>query len=178
MSDSPTTTLPSGPSSPSLSAPLPAMTTQPVEIPATTVIGIGLGFVALTSGVLISLIGVRMARVYVSVRRRRAAGEPGASFRDEWRRAGGMFGFISGFGSGMGDSALIVGAGGVEMRRRIEIMMLREQMRNAGKPEMVEPILWDSRLSEMGKGREVEDAKEWNVSTKTKVHAVCRTQWS
>ena len=155
----PTSTDPSAAPSPSVS------TIHQAEIPASTVIGIGLGFVALTTSMLFSLIAYRMFRVYISVRRRRQAGDRGVTFRHEWRNAGGMFGFMSNLNrNGPGDSALIVGAGGVEMRRRVELSMLRERLRALNVPEMVQPLLWDHWVGKDEQGDEVDKVGQWDVS--------------
>lgn len=80
-----------------------------------------------------------------------------------------MFGFMSGFANGAGDSALIVGAGGVEVRRRVELALWRERMKGE-RGEMVEPILWDSLVdvgSRHGDGEDDGDVAkmmdEWNI---------------
>ena len=76
-----------------------------------------------------------------------------------------MFGFMSGFNNnGPGDSALIVGAGGVEMRRRVELAMLRERLRAVNAPEMVEPVLWDHWIGTDEKGDAVDQVDHWGVS--------------
>lgn len=155
-------------------APSPSISTvHQTEIPASTVIGIGLGFVALTTCMLCSLIAYRVLRVYQTVWYRRRHGEPDVRFKEEWRRAGGMFGFMSGFNNnGPGDSALIVGAGGVEMRRRMELAMLRERLRAMNAPEMVEPVLWDHWIGTDEKGDAVEQVDDWGVSMRL---PLCRT---
>lgn len=101
------------------------------------------------------------------------------TFRGEWRSAGGMFGFMSGFGSSSGDSALIVGAGGVDMRRRIEILMARERererMRRLGLKEMEEPKLWDARIGSdaVEEGDKVDHLEAWSVSCHSSRRVMC-----
>lgn len=180
MSPGPPPTISTGPTPTEVTtAPSPSVSTiQQTEIPASTVIAIGLGFVALTTCGLLGLIGFRVLKVYMVVRRRRRNGEPDVQFRREWRRVGGMFGFMSGFNNGAGDSALIVGAGGVEMRRRLELLMLRENMQAANKPEMVEPTFWDTRIgSDLG-GGEVEKMERWGVSVVVDLSSLIYGGWS
>ncbi|ORX36883.1 hypothetical protein BD324DRAFT_681634 [Kockovaella imperatae] len=119
-----------------------------INIPSSTVVAIGGGFVCLAFFIITGLFLLRATKMAAEGRRRRAAGE-NITFREIWRRDGGMLGFVTGLGA---DSAL-VGAGG---RRDLSSSRAREEIRmwaywkNQGELMKRLPKLWEIGVEESG----------------------------
>jgi hypothetical protein len=113
-----------------------------VDIPSSTVISIGLGFVAFAVGILFILVFIRVLRISRAARAARAQGRQ-VTFAELWHEEGGILGFLTGLGAENAG----VGAGGlggdlIRVRR-----MLEERTR------MLEglgrrPVMWEVEVPE------------------------------
>ena len=121
------------------------------NIPSSTVVAIGGGFVSFALIILGSLTFIRMLRVARQAAGRRAAGEA-VTFKELWRIEGGFWGFITGLG---GESAVIGAGGRNEQQLRFaiwrEIRMLETLIGEESKVP-VEPIMWEVAVPEKGTG--------------------------
>ena len=123
-----------------------AESSSSVDIPTSTVVSIGLGFVAFAISILVALMLTRMLRVF---RRSRdpVRNTRNETFRQMWRNEGGFWGFLTGLG---GESAGL-GAGGIggdiaRMRRWAEFLRLMELefgTRDQAKPLGKTPEMWE-----------------------------------
>ncbi|WVR07252.1 hypothetical protein IAU60_004293 [Kwoniella sp. DSM 27419] len=111
---------------------------QYVEIPSSTIISIGLGFLAMGLGVLSLLLLFRLRRL------RKLARQQGRTVRDLWRTEGGFWGFLTSLGGG-GAEAEMIGAGGRGWGMRV----IRLTGGDAGQaPEMWEADWYDPDAKE------------------------------
>ncbi|GFZ44189.1 hypothetical protein JCM24511_01910 [Saitozyma sp. JCM 24511] len=122
---------------------VPRASQSTVDIPSSTVVSIGLGFVAFAGGMVSILILLRMLRIYRATLRARRAGQP-ATFRQLWREDGGLMGFITGLGA----ENTGIGAGGIADLVRVR-RMLEERARileGLGKV----PAMWEVQVQQKG----------------------------
>ncbi|WVF71704.1 hypothetical protein IAT40_006512 [Kwoniella sp. CBS 6097] len=104
---------------------------QYVNIPTSTIVSIGVGFVAFSSVVLMALLLMRVLRL------RKIAAARGMSFRVVWRNEGGFWGFWTSF-SGSDAELLGVGGGGHWGMR-----VIRDRLKEA-EMEKMRPLMWES----------------------------------
>lgn len=85
--------------------------TQEVDIPTSTVVAIGGGFIILALSFVGLLIVIRLLRLSQEVKRRTQEGETGLTVRGLWVERGGFWGYGRG-ARGLNDHGLALGAGG------------------------------------------------------------------
>lgn len=145
--------------SPTTTTTSPASTTSAsIELPTSTVISIGLGFVAVAVGLLCLTVILRAVKVYKQYRVARARGDQ-TTWLETWRSSGGWWGY---FTNGLGGEATLIGGGGViyeeRQRRWLEMMMfLRDTEVDVGKevgdrPRMFEALVEKDRDMDWDEG--------------------------
>ncbi|OCF36971.1 hypothetical protein I316_01569 [Kwoniella heveanensis BCC8398] len=106
---------------------------QYVNIPTSTIVSIGVGFVAFSSAVLFALLLLRVFRL------RKIAAARGTTFSVVWRNEGGFWGFWTSFGGS--DAELVgIGAGG---HAGWGMRVIRDRLREA-ELEKMKPVMWES----------------------------------
>lgn len=127
-----------------------------VEIPSSTVIAIGLGFLAFVCLLVTTTLGTRLYRVRRRMLADRAAGQP-ITFAQAWAREGGLFSFLTNIGNsglGVGAGATLVGGRGTD------------RLWGASHTEKEVPIIWDVPIQE--KAQEAADGDDsFDVSLPT-----------
>ncbi|KAI9639599.1 uncharacterized protein MKK02DRAFT_39920 [Dioszegia hungarica] len=119
-----------------------------VEIPSSTVIAIGLGFLAFVCLLVTTTLGTRLYRVRRRMLADRAAGQP-ITFAQAWAREGGLFSFLTNIGNsglGVGAGATLVGGRGTD------------RLWGASHTEKEVPIIWDVPIQE--KAQEAADGDD------------------
>ncbi|WVQ99185.1 hypothetical protein IAU59_006317 [Kwoniella sp. CBS 9459] len=128
---------------------------QYVNIPTSTIVSIGVGFVAFSSAVVIALLIMRVLRI------RKVAIARGVRFKVVWRSEGGFWGFWTSFA---GSDAEMVGVGGGGYGGTgWGMRVMRERMREA-EAEKMRPVMWESewhtQSDEIAKSNEHGEANE------------------
>lgn len=131
----------------------PRYTQTSVEIPTSTVVSIGLGFVAFALGCVCILLLIRVLRIHRSIRAARRRGQQ-TSFLETWRDEGGIWGFFTGLGG-----EAIGGGGGMHldlgrMRRMEELLRRMEESGMEGSGVLrKKPELWEVEIEQGGGSR-------------------------
>lgn len=120
-----------------------------VDIPSSTIVSIGLGFVGFALSVLFLLVSVRVFRThrYVALERRR--GNASITFRQHWRNQGGFFGFLTNSGSETSTfGASYITSDMEHIRRMIEE---REWRAKGFSIKLERPQLWEAEVPQIDK---------------------------
>ncbi|WWC70443.1 uncharacterized protein I206_104394 [Kwoniella pini CBS 10737] len=123
-----------------------------ITIPTSTVLSIGLGFLAFSMLILLFLLGFRANRI------RRISKRTGKTFKETWTEQGGFWGFLTSFGENENNAfnqSFIIGGGGRTMHyeynlRRWGYLSTREEdnlNENKIKPEMWD-YNWSNQINE------------------------------